>query len=170
MPLYVYKTENVSLIIAGSGDVVPAMKHKVDELKISHRIKFLSSMPWNELMRYTKAADAGMVLEKDTNINYRFSLPNKLFDYISAGIPVITGNLPEISKIIETAGCGISIPEISSSEIVSAINRLQNDPDLLNILTRKAVEASDIYNWEEESMKVKEFYLRILKTIWTDHQ
>jgi glycosyltransferase involved in cell wall biosynthesis len=161
----VSRTENVSLIIAGSGDVVAAMKLKVADLNISHRIKFLSAMPWNQLMRYTKTADVGMVLEKDTCINYRFSLPNKLFDYISAGIPVITGNLPEIRKIIETAGCGLSIPEISSSEIIAAIRKLQNDQSLLNILTRKAVEASDIYNWEKESLKVKEFYLRILETV-----
>jgi hypothetical protein len=134
-------TENVLLLIVGSGDVISVLKKKVNALNLADRVIFISKMPWNELMGYTKSADAGLSLEKDTNLNYRFSLPNKLFDYISAGIPVITGSLPEIRK---------------------AIIKLRDNTDLLNKLKKNSVIASESLNWENESKIVTEFYKTIL--------
>ncbi len=155
-------TDNVSLLIVGSGDVLQDLKKKTRELNLSGRIKFVPKVQWKYLMRYTRSADAGLSLEKDTNLNYRFSLPNKLFDYISAGIPVITGNLPEIRKIIKENDCGIIIPEITPAEISKAISKLRDDRELLNKLKRNSVNASEILNWEKESKKVIDFYSRIL--------
>jgi len=155
-------TENVSLLVVGSGDVLPDLKQKASELNLSDRVKFIPKVPWEELMRYTRSADAGMSLEKDTNLNYRFSLPNKLFDYISAGIPVITGSLPEIKKVVEENGCGIIISEITPEEISKAITKLKNDHDLLNKLKQNAVRASEALNWENESKKVIKFYKDVL--------
>jgi len=83
-------------------------------MDLTDRVKFFDIMPWDELMRFTKTADVGLCLEKDTNINYRFSLPNKLFDYISAGIPVIAGNLQEVPVIIRKYDFGLIIPEITT--------------------------------------------------------
>lgn len=155
-------TEGVYLIIAGSGEVMPTLKRKVSELYLEDRIKFFPKMPWKDLMRYTKSADAGLSLEKDTNLNYRYSLPNKLFDYISAGIPVISGNLPEIKKVVEATGCGIIIPEITPEEISRAIVKLRDNPDLLNKFRQSSVIASESLNWENESKKVHDFYKQII--------
>ncbi len=158
-------TENVSLLIAGSGEVLAILKKKVDELDLSGKIIFFPKMPWDELMKYTKSASAGLCLEKDTNLNYRYSLPNKLFDYISAGIPVITGSLPEIKKVVEKYECGIIIHEITPGEISRAISKLRDDPDLLNKLKRNTVIASEKLNWNIESKIITDFYNQILKTI-----
>lgn len=156
-------TENVSLIIAGSGDVVPELKLMVEIYGLSDRIKFFPAMPWKELMRLTKSADAGVILEKDTNINYRFSLPNKLFDYISAGIPVITGNLPEISKIVSSYNCGISVSDITPEDIRNAIIRLRDNHEFLGTLKQNSVITSDMLNWEKEKEKVITLYSKIIK-------
>ncbi len=154
--------ENVSLIILGSGDVLPALMRKTGDLDLSDRIKFFRKMPWKEMIRYTKSADAGLCLEKDTNLNYRFSLPNKLFDYISAGIPVIAGDLPEVRKIIDESGCGIIIPSITPEEIGKAIAKIKEDGALMNKMRQNAVTASESLNWEKESEKAIEFYKRVL--------
>ncbi|MCX6303229.1 MAG: glycosyltransferase [Bacteroidia bacterium] len=154
-------TENVSLLIVGSGDVVQALKEKAEEPGLLERIKFIPKVPWEELMRYTRSADAGMSLEKDTNLNYKFSLPNKLFDYISAGIPVITGSLPEIRKVVEENDCGIIIPDIMPREISRAIIKLRDDPDLRNKLKMNSINASKSLNWENESKKIIDFYNKI---------
>jgi glycosyltransferase involved in cell wall biosynthesis len=155
-------TDKVSLLIVGSGDVLQSLKEKVNMLNLGDRVKFIPKLPWPEMIKYTRSADAGLSLEKDTNLNYRFSLPNKLFDYLSAGIPVITGSLPEIKNIIEEHDCGIIIPEIIPDEISKAIIKLRDDKDLLNKMKQNAVVAYKSLNWGKESEKAIEFYKKVL--------
>ena len=156
------KTENISMLIVGGGDMITVLKEKVIGYNLSERVKFFPKVPWKELIRYTKAADVGLSLDKDTNINYRFSLPNKLFDYITAGIPVIASNLPEVSKIVNKNNCGIIIPAVSPDEIVRAIKTLKENPGLLSEFKKNIVIASESINWDNESIKVKSFYSSIL--------
>ncbi|MBA4322647.1 MAG: glycosyltransferase [Odoribacter sp.] len=159
-------TNGVSLLVVGSGDVVLKLKQKVKGFNLMQRVKFIPKVPWEELMKYTRSADAGMCLEKDTNLNYRYSLPNKLFDYISAGIPVVAGFLPESGRIIEENKCGITIPVVSKDEISKALKELKDDPELLISLKKNAVIASESINWENESAKIIELYKPILDSIW----
>jgi len=155
-------TEKLALIIAGGGDVLNYVKEMTGRLNIMNRVKILPPMQWNELIRYTKTADAGLVLEKDTNLNYRFSLPNKLFDYISAGIPVIAADLPEISAVVTKYNCGIIIPGVTPGEISEAVELLRKNKSLSEELKKNAVKASLELNWERESWKVRDFYRNLI--------
>ena len=149
------------LFIVGSGDVVESLKIKSVSEGLEGRIRFIPVMPWEEMMRYTLAADIGLSLERDTNVNYRFSLPNKLFDYISAGLPVIAGDLPEISGILSGYDCGIIIPRITPGEIAEAVSLLNSNRDLLNVLKQNSKTAAADLNWDKESVKVRELYLNL---------
>ncbi|MBK7133934.1 MAG: glycosyltransferase [Bacteroidales bacterium] len=155
-------TQNVTLLIIGSGDALDTLKSKVQELNLGERVRFIDKLPWTELMKYTKSADAGLSLDKNNNLNYAFSLPNKLFDYLSAGIPVIAGDLPEVSKIISENNCGIIISEVTSHKISEALNELLSNPDKLSLLQKNAVIASQKLNWETESEIVTKLYKEIL--------
>lgn len=150
--------EKVFLFIAGSGDVIEILKEKAIALNVFDRVRFIPKLPWKELMEYTKSADVGLTLDKDTNLNYHFSLPNKLFDYISAGIPVIAGNLPEVKMILEEYNCGILIPSVTPEEIREAIIKLRDERALLNKMKQNAVTAFESLSWEKESEKIIEFY------------
>jgi len=159
------RLEDVTLLVVGEGDMLPFLKKKVISLNLSGQVKFFPRVPWEVMIRYTKTADAGLSLDKDTNINYRFSLPNKLFDYITAGIPIIASNLPEVSKIVNKNNCGIIIPAVSPDEIVRAIKTLKENPGLLSELKKKAVIASESINWEHESIKILELYNSVFKEL-----
>jgi glycosyltransferase involved in cell wall biosynthesis len=159
------RSENAFLFIIGSGDVFGDLRKMVNQAGLSEKVRFFPKMPWDEMMRYTKSADTGLSLDKNTNINYRFSLPNKLFDYISAGIPVIAGDLPEVTRIITEHSCGIIIPEIIPDEICQAIKVLNENRDLLNVLKQNAKDAAEELNWDNESVKVRGFYSMIFETI-----
>jgi len=154
--------KNVSLLVVGSGDVLDALKKQVNELDIGKRVKFVHRVSWEELMRYTIAADIGVTLDKDFNDNYRFSLPNKLFDYISAGIPVLASDLPEVKKIITENDCGIIIDEVTIEKISASVISLRGDRVKLDKIRKNAVSASKSLRWDTESEKVTELYKGIL--------
>lgn len=98
--------DNAILLIIGGGDVILQLKQMVIKGNLSSKIIFIDKLPPDELAAWTKLADIGLTLDKDTNINYRLSLPNKIFDYIHAGIPVLTSNLIEVKKIVENYNVG----------------------------------------------------------------
>ncbi|MFM7217907.1 MAG: glycosyltransferase, partial [Bacteroidota bacterium] len=79
--------ENAVLLIVGSGDVITELRQRARSPGLEGKVLFLPKLPMQDLKRVTRLADAGLTLDKDTNLNYRFSLPNKLFDYIQAGLP-----------------------------------------------------------------------------------
>jgi glycosyltransferase involved in cell wall biosynthesis len=158
-------TDNVSLLIIGSGIQFEFLIGKVQKLGLTDRIRFITTLPWNTLISYTKSVDAGLSLDKNSNMNYNFSLPNKLFDYLNAGIPVIVSDLAEISKIVTDFKCGIIIPEVNPEEISLAIKKLRDNKELLSELKRNSVIASGSVNWENESLKVEELYRSIINKL-----
>lgn len=155
-------TRDVSLLIVGAGDSLETIKEKVNSLNLGNRIKFIPKCEWKTLIRFTASADAGLSLDKNTNINYLYSLPNKLFDYLSAGIPVIATNLPELSRIIKEFQCGMLIPSPDPVEISKAICALRDNKALLEELKKNSVLASESMNWEKEALKVKDLYKSVI--------
>ncbi|HQV01407.1 MAG TPA: glycosyltransferase, partial [Bacteroidia bacterium] len=115
------------LIIAGNGDVLPQLKQMVADLNLSDKVIFKPSMPFADLCKYTMAADLGLTLDLDTNLNYKLSLPNKLFDYIQCRIPILASNLVEVAKIIKTYDIGITINKVVPLDIAKAIHQIKGD-------------------------------------------
>ncbi|MDP2724557.1 MAG: glycosyltransferase family 4 protein [Bacteroidales bacterium] len=150
--------ENTLLLIIGGGDVVSWLKKRVLELNLSDRVIFKPRMPYSELIHYTANANAGLTLDKDSNLNYRFSLPNKLFDYIQAGIPVISSPLPEIQKIIDTYQVGCYIPDHDPMNIAKKINEVLANQEQMKIWKKNCSFASLELNWEAEEKKVIDVY------------
>jgi len=94
------------LWIAGRGPLENELKTLAKRLNVEHQIRFLGHIPFHELPKYTQEATCGISLEEDLGLNYRFALPNKLFDYIQAGIPSVVSDLPEMAKLVDANGLG----------------------------------------------------------------
>jgi len=154
-------TRGIHLLIIGSGDALDEIKIKSADKLLEGKITFLPRMPWSEMMSYTKTCDAGLSLDKNISLNQRFSLPNKLFDYISAGIPVISSSLPEVAKIITDYSCGIIIGEVTPSAIAVALETLRDDSSLKSRLKNAASVASIDLVWDKEMKKESDFFKKI---------
>lgn len=147
------------LMIIGGGDVLPILKQKVQQQNLQN-VLFLPRMPYSEMMDYTRCAELGFSLDKDTNLNYRFSLPNKLFDYIQANVPVIASHLPEIEKVIKKYDIGDFIEDHQPEHIASAVRNALNNRERYQNWKRNLSHAAEELCWEKESLHLLEIYKR----------
>ena len=149
---------NMVLYIIGSGDVFDVLRKKIDELGLKSKVVLLSKKPYHELMRYTKNADLGLSLDKNTNLNYEYSLPNKVFDYIQAGIPLLVSNRKIIAKIVRDNNIGVVIDSHDPKKMAEAVNQVFKDEDQYLFWKANLKKAALIYNWEKESEKLLRIY------------
>jgi glycosyltransferase involved in cell wall biosynthesis len=153
--------ENTVLMIVGDGDVVFQLKTYVIDNQLVGKVLFFDKRPYNEMMNFTYYADLGLTLDKPTNINYRYSLPNKVFDYIQAETPIIGTNLIEISKILSEYGVGEIIEEFTPENLALLINSIFSSESKLANLKANCSKARKVLNWESEIEILKEIYSSI---------
>lgn len=146
-----------SLVIAG-----PLNPEELENRILSHSsIEYKGFLNRLEVKELLGNSIAGIVtfLPEPNHINAQ---PNKMFEYMSAGIPVICSDFPLWRSIIEKHDCGICVNPESPKEIAKAINFLLDNPEIAERMGRngrKAVEKE--YNWEQESQKLVKFYQSI---------
>lgn len=150
--------DNAILVIAGNGDVIDQLKVTVEAHQLQDKVIFIPRMPYNELLGLTKLCDLGLTLDKDTNINYRFSLPNKLFDYLRAGIPVLASDLPEVRKIVESYQTGWIVEKVEPKCMADHVSKIMQSPELYQSIKLGLSEASSKLNWEHESKVLENWY------------
>lgn len=148
-----YSTDCV-LLIVGDGDVIPKAKKMVAEKKMESKVRFIPRIPYKELMRITRLANLGLLLDKNTSLNQGLALPNKLFDYIHAGIPILSSNLIEISKIIKQYEIGIFLSEIEPKTICETILKYKSNIALQKQHQINCQNAAEQENWQFEQQKL----------------
>jgi len=151
--------ENTILIFVGSGDVIERLKQKVDQNSLKDKVLFFGKRPYAELMNFTKVSDLGVSLDKDTNINYRFSLPNKIFDYIQAGIPMLVSDLPEIKKIVQGFDVGLICPSHDPKRIAEYLTKILTDETSYQRYKNNTKKAADELTWKNECKVLEKIYL-----------
>lgn len=149
--------DDVFLLIIGSGRDIERIKTLIHELKLSEKIRLYPKMPADQLRVYTVVADLGLSLDKPLHLNYTLSLPNKLFDYIHAGVPVLVSNLPELKAIVDSYQVGITVDEVTPEKLAVAIKEALNHPEYYSWKSNCLV-AREKLNWQIESEVLKQIY------------
>lgn len=148
-----YLEDKILLLIIGSGDVWDILKQKIKKMRLENKIVLIDKLPKSELLHYTFNADVGITIDKNTNLNYFYSLPNKFFDYINANIPILASRLPEIESIVLKYNLGIFIDHHEPKHIAEKINEIlfSANYDEYKNNTKKAIFE---FNWNNEKQKL----------------
>jgi len=153
---------NATLLIVGQGDMIPAMKERVIELGLQERVTFTGRVTPETLRNYTASADLGIAFDKNVSPNHYYSLPNKIFEYIHAGVPVISSNLPERKRIIEQYEVGVVLSDLAPQTVAHAINAVLENKALLAQLKENCRIATQELNWENEERVVRKEYFALV--------
>lgn len=151
-------TENIQLVIVGGGDVENELKELARSLGLFEKVSFTGRISPDMLMDYTVQADLGISLEEDLGLNYRFALPNKVFDYIQAGVPVLVSDLPEVRSIVLQYGVGMINQTETPAELGALLNNILNDDSKIQAWKLNAKKAAVILCWENEEQKLLNLY------------
>ena len=150
--------EGAELWLAGDGDITNQLKQMVAELKLDEKVKFLGRLPLQQLREVTRKADLGISLEEDLGLNYRFALPNKLFDYIQAGVPVLVSNLPEMRRIVEHHQIGVVAGTHQRKELAETMKNALFDQDKIAGWKQNLSVAVQELCWENQEETLLQIY------------
>ncbi|MBF4377114.1 glycosyltransferase, partial [Vibrio anguillarum] len=108
------------------------------------------------LLNYTSSADYGVSFIEDSCLSYRYCLPNKMFEYLMAGLPVLTSNLFEMKRLVEIEGVGIVAEENTVEGFRKAIELSLNQD--YEEIQKNVFSARKKYCWEEQEQVLREIY------------
>jgi glycosyltransferase involved in cell wall biosynthesis len=153
---------NAPLHIYGDGNFLLQCKELILKYGVQDKVTLMGTVNPAELRKISEKAYAGINLIERQGLNQIYSLANKFFDYIHAGIPQLTMDFPEYRSINEKYHIAVLIPDIDIEIIASALNNLLLNEVLYTDLSNNCIRAADDLNWKQEEQKLLEFYHKIL--------
>ena len=144
---------NAVIIFMGYGPLESLIRTKSQKYK---NIYFHQAVSPDVLLDYTSSADFGISTIEDTCLNYRYCLPNKMFEYLMAEIPVIVSNLYEMKRFVESSKIGTVAKENTPDGLKRAIKEsVKLDKEELHTNIQKL---KSVYNWEEQEKVLLKVY------------
>jgi glycosyltransferase involved in cell wall biosynthesis len=144
------------LVLMGYGSLESLV---LEHAAISANIFYHPAVYPDVLLSYTASADVGLLFYENNCLNHYYCSPNKMFEYIMAGLPVIGSNLYEMKKIVEEYGIGVIVPENTPDGISSTILGLRQDD--LDRFQANIDKARQIYKWENQEANLLEVYKKL---------
>jgi glycosyltransferase involved in cell wall biosynthesis len=150
------------------GRAVETTRVQLEDLIVSNgvadRVKIIPPVPYEELLDWTASADIGLtIFQPGFTRSIRYCLPNKLFEYLMAGLPVLSSQLDAIAELLETYDVGQVLPSLEPSDVGASINAMLADPAALARMHSNALKAArQEFHWENEKQRLFELYDAIL--------
>ncbi|MCG8331999.1 MAG: glycosyltransferase family 4 protein [Chitinophagales bacterium] len=152
---------NAVLWLAGEGDLSAALRAQATQLIKTGKVRFWGFLPPDELKKLAPQAHIGLNLLENKGLSYYYSLANKAFDYIQAGLPSIHPSFPEYENLNTQYHTFVLLPTLSVSDLAEAIQSLLSDQELYAAMQQNCFKAAKTLNWEHEKEKLKDFYSSI---------
>ena len=156
------QTVDAPLLICGEGNFMPQVQALVRQYGLEKKVIFRGMVRPDELRTITRAAYAGITLFDPRGISNYYSLANRFFDYIHAGIPQLAVNYPAYQEINNSCPIAVLIDEPGIRQVSDALNMLLNNTELYETLLVNCKQARLRYNWQEEEKKLVRLYQQFL--------
>jgi len=162
----VLEVPSAILVLMGFG---PLEKHFVDETSrppYLGRVRMLPAVPPADLLRWSASSDVLVMAIQPTTLNHRYTTPQKLFESLAAGVPVVASDLPGMAPIVRATGAGVVCDPTSPHAIAEAIKAVIDAPpsERLAMRDRALRAAHERYNWEAQLETLFGIYRELLPT------
>ena len=152
------KTVNCKLVICGDGNFMAQAKTLVKENMLEDKIVFKGKVLPDELRQITQQAYIGITLFDDRGLSNYYSLANRFFDYLHAGIPQLCVDYPVYNELNKDAPIAVLIKDTCSKNIAQELNNLLNNEVIYTQLQNNTITVRKVYNWQQEEKKLVAFY------------
>jgi len=152
---------NVYFLLIGAGPEWDQVNELKKTCTWAERLILFPKMEYSLLRKYTASCDLGISLDLDRCLNYRYSLPNKLFDYLHAGIPVLASNLPEIERIMKQYPCGVLVNSLEPEQLAAKI-KFALETEHRELWKNQIERVRQDFTWQRESETLKKIYADLL--------
>ncbi len=159
----ILEVPGADLVLLGYGGLKPVLAGQVAGPPFLGRVHLLEAVPPSELLDWTCSADVMLMAIQPTTINHRYTTPNKLWEAMAAGIPVVASDLPGMAAIVRETGCGVLCDPTSPADIARAIRSILELPAEGRVAIRAAALAAahDRYNWARQATTLLAVYARL---------
>lgn len=149
------------LWIVGDGMIRPSLEKLVENFCLQGRVRFWGRVPFEQLPSYTRQATLGIAADEPITQNYQYALPNKFFDYLQAGIPILTGPTALVRARVVEYHCGLVVEPWNPEQIAEVLRNLK--PSEYDVLVEGVIKAAEIFTWERQLSKLEEFYACVVR-------
>ena len=152
---------SASLVLIGFGSLGNSLKKKVNLAGLSDRINILPPISPSEINNLLKQADLGVNLYENISLNNWLAAPNKLYDYVQAGVPVLAGDQPGIGDEVKEHGIGVLCNPSDHVSIADAINTIIKDRALIQKMRLNCQEKKHIFSWSTQEKVLLGIYNKL---------
>lgn len=149
---------SVVLVVLGDGLLLHSLRKLVQQRGLVERVFFHAAVPQSALAKLTAAADAGVIPYQATCLNNYYCTPNKLFEFIAAGLPILATDLPELRKLINDRNIGLVCDTASSENLAASIDNFFSDQQRFATWKNQVSIVRNLICWEQEEHKLVRIY------------
>ena len=146
------------LVLLGDGQLAVSLKRRVKRMGLSKRVHFLPAVPQSELLAHSSSADFGIIPYLPVCLNTYYCTPNKLFEFIAAGLPVLASDLPELRRFIIGHDIGMVADLSNPASAARVLSRMAGDTLERKRLAAKVILAQESICWSIEGSRLVKIF------------
>jgi glycosyltransferase involved in cell wall biosynthesis len=159
-----YLHNDQMIVLMGSGVSQPGLEALIQQEGVGERIQILPPVPYDELLPWTASADVGLVVfDPGYSLSIQYCLPNKLFEYLMAGVPILASPLDAVSELLAHYDVGVTTASIEPEAVGRSLAALLADTGGQERMRQNALTAARTeFRWDVESQRLVALYQEVV--------